>query len=98
MSEAVFVELLSLTSGIVLLTAVLVLWHRELAMVIRVFTVQGVALAGLVTVLAVHEAIVLGELVGHPERDRDRVVGQRLDGGHPERVELRLGHVFSTAP
>ena len=39
MSEAVFVELLSLTSGIVLLTAVLVLWRRELATVIRVFTV-----------------------------------------------------------
>ena len=29
MSEAVYVELLSLTSGIVLLTAVLVLWRRE---------------------------------------------------------------------
>ena len=56
MSEAVYVELLSLTSGIVLLTAVLVVWRRELATVIRVFTVQGVALAGLVTVVAVHEA------------------------------------------
>ena len=56
MSEAVYVELLSLTSGIVLLTAVLVLWRRELATVIRVFTVQGVALAGLVTVVAVHES------------------------------------------
>ncbi len=55
MNEAVFVELLNLTSGIVLITAVLVLWRRELAMVIRVFAVQGVALAGLVFVLAVHE-------------------------------------------
>ena len=56
MSEAVYVELLSLASGIVLLTAVLVLWRRELAAMIRVFAVQGVALAGLVAVVAVHEA------------------------------------------
>ena len=43
-------------------------------------------------VLAVHEAVVVGELGGHGEGERDRVVGQRLDGGHPERVELGLGH------
>ena len=55
MSEAVYVQLLNLTSGVVLLTAVLMLWRRELAAVIRVFTVQGVALAGLVAVVAVHE-------------------------------------------
>jgi hydrogenase-4 component E len=56
MSEGVFVQLLSLTTGAVLLTAVLVLWRRELAVVIRVFAVQGVALAGLVAVLALEEA------------------------------------------
>ncbi len=38
-----------------LLTAVLVLWRRELAVIVRVFALQGVALAGLVAVLAGHE-------------------------------------------
>ena len=38
-------------------------------------------------VLAVHEAVVVGEVGGYGEGERDRVVGQRLDGGHPERVE-----------
>lgn len=52
MPEGLVVQLVSLAAGAVLLTAVLVLWLRELAVVIRVFAVQGVALAGLVAVLA----------------------------------------------
>ncbi|MCY7341134.1 MAG: hypothetical protein LH603_04590 [Pseudonocardia sp.] len=55
MSEALLTQLVGLGAGAVLLTAVLVLWLRELAVVIRVFAAQGVALAGLVAVLAVHE-------------------------------------------
>lgn len=50
-----FVQLLDLACGGLLLTAVLVLWRRELAVIIRVFALQGVALAALVGVLAAHE-------------------------------------------
>jgi hydrogenase-4 component E len=41
-----------------LLTAVLVLWRRELSVIIRVYAVQGAALAGVVGVLAVDQASV----------------------------------------
>lgn len=55
MSETTYVQLLDLACGGLLLTSVLVLWRRELAVIIRVFAVQGVALAALVAVLAAHE-------------------------------------------
>lgn len=55
MSETLFVQLLDLACGALLLTAVLVLWRRELAVIIRVFALQGVALAALVAVLAARE-------------------------------------------
>lgn len=55
MSETLFVQLLDLACGALLLTAVLVLWRRELAVIIRVFALQGLALAALVAVLAAHE-------------------------------------------
>ncbi|TVT34730.1 hypothetical protein FNH05_26480 [Amycolatopsis rhizosphaerae] len=55
MTETLYVQLLDLTCGALLLTAVLILWRRELAMIIRVFAVQGVALAALVAVLAAKE-------------------------------------------
>jgi len=55
MNETLYVQLLNLAAGAFLLTAVLVLWRRELAVIIRVFAAQGVALAGLVAVLAAHE-------------------------------------------
>jgi hydrogenase-4 component E len=66
---ALYVQLLNLTAGALLLTAVLVLWRRELSVIIRVFTLQGVALAGVVAVLAAHEgsielaAVAVGVLV-----------------------------------
>jgi len=47
-----YVQLLDLACGALLLTAVLVLWRRELAVIIRVFALQGLALAVLVGVLA----------------------------------------------
>jgi hydrogenase-4 component E len=46
---------LYLACGALLLTAVLVLWRRELSVIIRVFALQGVALAVLVGVLAAQE-------------------------------------------
>ncbi|WP_163507220.1 hypothetical protein [Fodinicola acaciae] len=52
MSDALYVQLLDLACGGLLLTAVLVLWRRELPVIIRVFAAQGVALAGVVAVLA----------------------------------------------
>jgi hydrogenase-4 component E len=69
LSQALYVQLLYLACGGLLLTAVLVLWRRELVVIIRVFAVQGVALAALVGVLAAHEgsgelwAIAAGVLV-----------------------------------
>jgi hydrogenase-4 component E len=54
-NETVYVQLVNLTAGALLLAAVLVLWLRELSVIIRVFALQGAALAGLVAVLAVEE-------------------------------------------
>ncbi|MCE7002050.1 hypothetical protein LWC34_04305 [Kibdelosporangium philippinense] len=55
MGESLYVQLLDLACGGLLLTSVLVLWRRELAVIIRVFALQGLALAILVGVLAAHE-------------------------------------------
>lgn len=55
MSEITYVRVLDLACGALLLTAVLVLWRRELVMIIRVFALQGVALAALIGVLAAHQ-------------------------------------------
>lgn len=54
MNDASYVQLLDLACGLFLLTAVLVLWRRELAVIIRVFAMQGVALAMIVLLLAWH--------------------------------------------
>lgn len=54
MSETVFVQLLDLACGAFLLAGVLVLWRRDLAAIVRLFAVQGAALAVLVAVLGVH--------------------------------------------
>jgi hydrogenase-4 component E len=50
-----YVQLLDLACGVFVLAAVLVLWHRRLAVIVRLLAVQGAALAGLVAVLAVHQ-------------------------------------------
>ena len=52
MSAGAYTQLLDLACGAFLLTAVLVLWRRELAAIIRLLVLQGVALAAIVTVLA----------------------------------------------
>lgn len=55
MNETLYVQLLNLAAGAFLLAGVVVLWRRELRMIIRVFALQGAALAGIVGVLAAHE-------------------------------------------
>jgi hydrogenase-4 component E len=54
-SDGTYVQLLDLACGGLLLTAVLMLWRRELSAIIGVFAAQGIALAALVGVLAAHQ-------------------------------------------
>jgi hydrogenase-4 component E len=58
MSDTVYVRLLDLAAGLFLLTAVGALWRRQLTAMVRLFAVQGVALAMLVATLGVHEGSV----------------------------------------
>src|SRR5664279_1603722 len=55
MSEALYGQLLNIAAGALLLTAVLILWRRELASIIDVFSLQGLALATLVGLIALQE-------------------------------------------
>lgn len=55
MSDTTYVQVLDLACGALLLSTVLVLWRRELTVIIRVFALQGIALAIVVGVLAVHQ-------------------------------------------
>jgi hydrogenase-4 component E len=56
MSESVFGQLLGLCVGLLLLSAVLIVWRRGLFAEVRLLAVQGMALGGLVAVLGVHES------------------------------------------
>jgi hydrogenase-4 component E len=55
MSEQLYGQLLNIAVGALLLTAVLILWRRELAAIINVFALQGIALAVLVGLIALEE-------------------------------------------
>jgi hydrogenase-4 component E len=55
MGEEMFTELLDLACGAFLLAAVGVLWRRELAAIVRVFALQGLALAAIALLLGWHE-------------------------------------------
>lgn len=55
MSAAVSTQLLDVISGAILLTAVLTLWRRDLAAIIRLLAIQGVFIAGLALLLGVTE-------------------------------------------
>ncbi|MDF3143493.1 MULTISPECIES: hypothetical protein [unclassified Streptomyces] len=55
MSEALYTQLLDLACGAFLLAAVVVLWRRELAAIVRVFALQGLALAAIALLLGIHE-------------------------------------------
>ncbi|MDT0447985.1 hypothetical protein [Streptomyces hesseae] len=51
-----YAQLLDLVCGAFLLAAVVVLWLRQLASIVRVFALQGVALAGIAALLDGHES------------------------------------------
>lgn len=55
MNDSLYTELLDLVCGAFLLTAVMILWLRQLASIITVFALQGLALAGVAALLGVHE-------------------------------------------
>jgi hydrogenase-4 component E len=55
MSDGLFTQLLDLACGAFLLAAVIVLWRRELAAIVRVFALQGIALAAIAVLLGAHE-------------------------------------------
>ncbi|MEV0375540.1 hypothetical protein AB0I10_38300 [Streptomyces sp. NPDC050636] len=55
MSESTYAQLLNLAAGAFLLAAVVVLWRRELAAIVRLFALQGLALAALPLLLGLHE-------------------------------------------
>jgi hydrogenase-4 component E len=55
MSLSLYTQLLDLACGAFLLAAVVVLWRRELVAIVRVFALQGVALAAIALLLGVHE-------------------------------------------
>jgi hydrogenase-4 component E len=55
MSTGLYTQLLDLAAGAFLLAAVIVLWRRELAAIVRVFALQGVALSVIAVLLGAHE-------------------------------------------
>ncbi|MFJ5842868.1 hypothetical protein ACIQGO_40185 [Streptomyces shenzhenensis] len=55
MSSGLYTQLLDVACGAFLLAAVIVLWRRELAAIVRVFALQGVALAAIAVLLGAHE-------------------------------------------
>jgi hydrogenase-4 component E len=54
-SDTGYVQALDLAAGVFLLAAVGMLWRRELAAMIRLFALQGAALAAMVAILGLHE-------------------------------------------
>ncbi|MEU2234776.1 hypothetical protein ACH4A8_07225 [Streptomyces vietnamensis] len=55
MSDSAYTQLLDLACGAFLLAAVMVLWRHELTAIVRVFALQGVALAAVAALLGLHE-------------------------------------------
>ncbi|MBF6047626.1 hypothetical protein GO001_20685 [Streptomyces sp. NRRL B-1677] len=55
MTDSVYTQLLDLACGAFLLAAVVVLWLRQLSSIVRVFALQGVALAAVAALLGLHE-------------------------------------------
>ena len=55
MSATVSTQLLDVISGAILLTAVLTLWRRDLAAIIRLLMIQGALIAGLALLLGIAE-------------------------------------------
>lgn len=55
MSESVYVQLLDLAAGGALVAALLVLWRRGLAAIVRMLAVQGAAVAAVALILGLHD-------------------------------------------
>jgi hydrogenase-4 component E len=55
LSGSVYSQLVALFTGVLLLSSVLIVWRRSLTAQIRLLALQGLALAALVTVLAISE-------------------------------------------
>jgi hydrogenase-4 component E len=55
MSDSLYTQLLDVACGGFLLAAVMVLWRRDLASIVRIFAFQGVALLMIAALLGVHE-------------------------------------------
>ncbi|MBM9510184.1 hypothetical protein [Actinacidiphila acididurans] len=55
MNTGIYGQLLDLAAGIFLLAAVLTLWRRDLAAIVRIFAAQGMALAAIALLLGLHE-------------------------------------------
>lgn len=55
MSRSVYVQLLDLAAGATLVAAVLVLWRRGIAAIVRTLAVQGAAVAAVALLLGVHD-------------------------------------------
>lgn len=68
MSEGLYTQLLDLACGAFLLAAVVILWRRELGAIVRIFALQGIALAAIAVLLGLHEKrwdlIVVGAGIG----------------------------------
>jgi hydrogenase-4 component E len=54
-SESLYTQLLDLACGAFLLAAVVILWMRELGAIVRIFALQGIALASIAVLLGLHE-------------------------------------------
>src|SRR5436305_1303330 len=55
MTDVTYPQALDLVAGLFLLSAIGVLWRQQLASMIRVFAVQGAALAAIVAILGIHQ-------------------------------------------
>ncbi|KWW98246.1 hypothetical protein TH66_19720 [Carbonactinospora thermoautotrophica] len=102
MHQTLFVQSLDLACGVFLLTAVGVLWRRELSALVRLLAVQGAALAAIAGLLAVHEsstelAVVAAVVAGLKAVALPRLLRRALDRSASESV-LRNHLSGSPAP
>ncbi|MFF0426381.1 hypothetical protein ACFYUJ_18485 [Streptomyces sp. NPDC004520] len=55
MGDSAYTQLLDLACGSFLLAAAVILWRHELSSIMRVFALQGIALAAIAALLGIHE-------------------------------------------
>jgi hydrogenase-4 component E len=105
MNQTAFVELLNLACGALLVSAVLILWRRQLAAIIRWFTLQGLALTAIAAILAadardarlgaVAAGVCVLRVVALPLLLR-RALAQAKANGHPLRETSPLVNVTAS--